>query len=331
MRRRAYIAGTGSYLPARVVTNEEICRRAANTSDEWIRTKLGIETRRMAAPEEQTSDLAVHAAQKALEMARMTPNDLDGIILAVGTGDVVTPATAGYVQAKLGITNKGFAFDIKVACAGTIAGLMMARGLIESGIANNVMIIGSHIITRTSLNWEDRGTAPIFGDGAGAVILAPSPDGERGIIASKLGTDGTLTEIVGQYVGGTREPLTPQHIIDKKHYLSMDGRAVWTCAERELPAVIRDVLAMAGKTAADVDFVVSHQANKRLLAHILELVGIPMSKTYTNIERYGNTVAASALIALDEVTRAQLIAPGSLVVMSAIGAGMTWGAHLIRW
>jgi 3-oxoacyl-[acyl-carrier-protein] synthase-3 len=329
--RRAYIAGTGSYLPARVVTNEEICERAAGTSDEWIRAKLGIVTRRVAAPEEQTSDLALHAARRALEAAGLEADQLDGIILAVGTGDVITPATAGYLQAKLGITSKCFAFDIKVACAGTIAGLMMARGLIESGICQRVMVAGSHIITRTSLNWEDRGTAPIFGDGAGAVILAVSPDGERGILASKLGTDGTLTGIVGQYVGGTVEPITPRHIEEKKHYLSMDGRAVWNCAERELPQVIRDVLAMAGKTPADVDFVVSHQANKRLLEHILQLTGIPVTKTYTNVEKYGNTVAASALIALDEVTRAQLIAPGSLVVMSAIGAGMTWGAHLIRW
>ena len=264
---RAWIAGTGSYLPARVVTNEEICRRAANTSDEWIRAKLGIETRRVAADDEQVSDLAVHAARKALEMANLGPNDIDGIIMAVGSGDVVTPATANYVQAKLGITNKGFAFDIKAACAGSIVGLTMGRGLIESGIVKNLLIIGSHIITRTALNWEDRGTAPIFGDGAGAVVMSPSPDGERGIIASKIGSDGTLTHIVGQYVGGTVEPITAQLIADKKHYLTMDGRAVWDCAVREVPQVIRDVLALGGKKVEDVDFVVSHQANKVCLLY----------------------------------------------------------------
>lgn len=327
---RAYISGTGSYLPARVVTNAEICARAP-TTDEWIRTKLGIETRRIAADDEQTSDLGAKAAERAIEAAGIDRDAIDGIIMAIGTGDVISPATAGYVQHKLGIKSHCFAFDIKVACAGSITGMMMARGLIESGQCRNVLLIGSHIISRTALNWSDKYTAPVFGDGAGAAIVSRSPSDDRGILASRLHTDGSLTEIVGQYAGGTREPLTPELLQRGGQYLTMNGRAVWDCAIRVVPEVIAEVLAAAGKTVDDVDFVVAHQANKRLLSQILETAGLPLSKTYTNIERYGNTVAASALIALDETVRQQLIKPGDLVLICAIGAGMTWGAHLFRW
>jgi 3-oxoacyl-[acyl-carrier-protein] synthase III len=327
---RAYISGTGSYLPARVMTNAEVCATAP-TTDEWIRAKLGIETRRVAADDEQTSDLAVRAAERAIEAAGLDRDAIDGIILAVGTGDVVTPATAAYVQAKLGIQSKCFAFDVKMACAGTIGSIFMARGLIESGLVKNVLVIGSHVITRTSLNWHDKYTAPVFGDGAGACVVSASPDGTRGIVASKLGTDGTLTEIVGQYAGGTRQPLTPTILEAGGHYLTMNGRAVWECAVREVPAVIHDVLRAAGKTVNDVDFVVSHQANKRLLMEILQTAGLSHVRTYTNIERYANTVAASALIALDEVVRGDMVKPGDTVLMCAIGAGMTWGAHLFSW
>lgn len=327
---RAWFSGTGSYVPERVVTNAEICRTAP-TTDEWIQAKLGIEERRYAAPDEQTSDLAAKAASRALERAGLAPNDIDGIITAIGTGDVLTPATAAYIQHKLGITAKCFAFDVKMACAGTIGGIMMARGLIESGLAKHILIIGTHIISRTGLNPSDKYTAPVFGDGAGAVIVSPSPDGERGLIASKLRTDGSLTGIVGQYAGGTIKPLTPEIVANGEHLLSMNGRAVWDCAVQEVPAVIHEVLASAGKTVKDVDFVVSHQANKRLLYEILDKAGLKGCRTFTNIERYGNTVAASALIALDEVARKELVKPGELVLMCAIGAGMTWGAHLFRW
>lgn len=327
---RAWISGTGSYLPERVVTNAEICARAP-TTEAWIVEKLGIHTRRVAAPDEQVSDLALHACRKALHRARLDPDRLDGIILAVGAGDVQTPATAGYVQQKLGISSKCFAFDVKIACAGTIGAIMMARGLIESGMCQHVLVCGSHIISRTSLNWEDRSTAPIFGDGAGAVVVSRSPDPERGILASKLGTDGSLTEIVGQFVGGTRTPMTPELLAAGKHYLTMDGRAVWDCAVREVPAAIHQALELAGVTVEQVDFLVSHQANKRLLAEILSVTGIPIEKTYTNVDKYGNTVAASAMIALDEAAEQELIKPGDLVVLCAIGAGMTFGAHVLRW
>ncbi|MFO0726542.1 MAG: ketoacyl-ACP synthase III [Myxococcota bacterium] len=327
---RARFSGTGSYLPERVVTNEEICRRAP-TTDEWIRTKLGIEERRYAAPDQQTSDLGAIAAKRALERARLTPEDLDGIICAVGAGDVITPATAAYIQHKIGAPKRSFAFDVKMACAGAIGGVMMARGLIEAGLAKHILIVGTHIISRTGLNPDDKYTAPIFGDGAGAVIVSATEETERGILASRLHTDGSLTHIVGQYSGGTVQPLTPENVRNGDHLLKMDGRAVWDCGVREVPAVIHEALEAAGKTVKDVDFVVSHQANKRLLFEILDRAGLKGCRTYTNVERYGNTVAASALIALDEVARQELVKPGELVLMCAIGAGMTWGAHVFRW
>jgi len=327
--RRAFIAGTGSYLPERVMTNAEVCLKAP-TTDEWIRSRLGVEERRIAAPDEQTSDLAVRAIRNALEIANLRPNDLDGIICSVGIGDVPVPATACYIQEKLGIKNYGFAFDIKMACAGAVGGISIARGMIESGLAKNIAVVGTQVMSRTILDWTDRTTAPIFGDGAGAAIVGPAPE-RSGILVSKLHADGSLTGIVGQYIGGTREWLTPEAVRDGKVRLEMDGPAVWDCATRVLPEVIREVTREAGIEVADLDFVVSHQANKRLLSHVLERANIPLSKTYTNIEKYGNTSAASALIALDEVWRKNLISRGDLVLFMAIGAGMIWGAHLLRW
>lgn len=330
--RRSWIAGTGAYLPTRVVTNEEVAAGAPGCDAQWIVDKLGIHERRVAAPDEQTSDLAVHAAREALAMAGLEADQLDGIICSVGSGDVPVPATACYIQDKLGIAHtKGFAFDVKMACAGAVGGTMLARGLIESGIAQHVLVVGTQIISRTTLDWSDRRTAPIFGDGAGAVVMSPSPNPDQGILNSKLRTDGSLTGIVGQYVGGTEEWYSKEAFEEGRIKLEMDGRAVWDCATRELPAVIREVVEDAGYTLDDVDFVVAHQANKRLLHHVLEVSQVPLHKTYTNIEKYGNTVAASAFVALDDCVRQGHVARGDLIVLVAIGAGMIWGAHLIRW
>jgi len=313
------------------MTNAELCERVPNCSAEWIEEKLGIETRHIADANEQASDLGVHAAQSAMDSAGLEANSIDGIICAIGTGDVITPATASYIQNKLGISNKCFAFDLHMACAGTISGITLARGLIESGLYRNILVIGTQVISRTSLNWDDRTTAPIFGDGAGAVVVSQSTNEDQRIIDSRLRTDGSLADIVGQFGGGTRDPLTPELVAEKRHKLTMDGRAVWDCATREMPAVVRELLESQKMAVSDVDFVVSHQANKRLLYAVLEDLNIPPEKTYTNVERYGNTVAASAMVALDEAVSKELIKKGDLVVLLAIGAGMSWGAHLMRW
>jgi len=313
------------------MTNVELCERVPGSDPQWILEKLGIETRRIAAADEQASDLAARAAEKAIEAAGLEPNDLDGIICAVGTGDVITPATASYIQQKLNITNRGFAFDLRMACAGTISGISMARGLIESGQSQHILVVGTQVISRTSLDWDDRTTAPIFGDGAGAVVVSKSEDENRRIIESRLRTDGSQADIVGQFGGGTKDPLTPELVADKRHKLRMDGRAVWACATQEMPAIVQEVLSAQKVTVSDLDFVISHQANKRLLFAVMDKLNIPTSKTYTNVEKYGNTVAASAMIALDESVRSGLIKKGDLIVLLAIGAGMSWGAHLLRW
>jgi 3-oxoacyl-[acyl-carrier-protein] synthase-3 len=311
--------------------NVELCERVPDSDPAWIRRKLGIETRRIAAEDEQASDLAAHAGKKAIEAAGLLPDDLDGVICAVGTGDVITPATASYIQQKLNIRNRGFAFDLGMACAGTISGIAMARGLIESGQCRHVLVVGTQVISRTSLDWDDRNTAPIFGDGAGAVVVSQSKDENSRIIESRLRTDGSLAHIVGQYGGGTKDPLTPELVADKRHKLTMDGRAVWECAIKEMPAIVREVLAAQNMSPADLDFIVSHQANKRLLFAVMDELKIPTTKTHTNVEKYANTVAASVMIALDEAVRNKRIKKGDFVVLLAIGAGMSWGAHLLRW
>ncbi|MEW5855689.1 MAG: ketoacyl-ACP synthase III [Myxococcota bacterium] len=327
---RACISGTGSYLPQRVMTNAEVCERAP-TTDAWIRERLGIETRRIAAPDEQASDMGQRAAEQALAAAGIGPDDVDAIICALGSGDVQVPATAAYIQQKLGIRTRCLAFDIRMACAGGLGGIHLARGLIGSGLARHILVVGTQLGSRTSVDWTDRLIAPIFGDGAGALVVSATDDPSRGIISGRLHTDGNLTEIVGQYAGGTREPITPEAMAAGRHFIKMDGKAVWECASRELPAVVREVLQEARLSVGDVEFVVSHQANRRLLLHILGLLGIPPERTYTNVERYGNTVAASALIALDEAVRGGHVRPGMNVVLMAIGAGMTWGAMAVRW
>lgn len=332
---RACIEGTGAYLPERVMTNDEVCALAPGCTSEFIEKRLGILERRIAAPDEQTSDLAVKAAVEALDMAQLPADALDGIICSVGTGDVPVPATACFIQDKLGLggtrAKQPFAFDVKMACAGAIGGTMLARGMVESGMAEHVLVVGTQIISRTTLDWSDRVTAPIFGDGAGAMIVGQSPDPGRGFLASRLHTDGELAGIVGQKVGGTREYYSPEALQDGRAKLYMDGRAVWDCAVRELPAVVREVVAEAGHELADVNFVVPHQANRRLVEHVLDDLGVPHDRAWFNVEKYGNTVAASAFVALDEANRAGKLQPGALVVLMAIGAGMTWGAHLLRW
>lgn len=315
------------------MTNDEVCALAPGCTSEFIERKLGVLERRIAAPDEQTSDLAVKAAEQALELSGLPADAIDGIICSVGTGDVPVPATACFIQEKLGLSaRKPFAFDVKMACAGAVGGTMLARGLVESGMHEHILVVGTQIISRTTLDWTDRRTSPIFGDGAGAVIIGRSPDPERrGFVESRLRTDGSLAEIVGQWVGGTREWYSPEALETGRVKLEMDGRAVWDCAVRELPAVVREVLDAAGESIESVSYVVPHQANRRIVEHVLDDLGVSHEKAWFNVDRYGNTVAASAFIALDEANRAGKLRPGELILVMAIGAGMTWGAHLIRW
>ncbi|MCP4501357.1 MAG: ketoacyl-ACP synthase III [Deltaproteobacteria bacterium] len=339
------ILATGSYVPEEIVTNDDIAALVP-TSDEWIQKHLGIKERRHAAPNEQSSDLAVNAAKNALQKAGLKETDLDAIIVGLGNGDVASPATACYVQKKLGA--QCLAFDIRAACAGFLVGLELARGMVGNGSHQNVLVIGVDVVSRTRIDWTDRTLPAIFGDGAGCAIIgrtsssasnlasvddtaAAMGEPSSGFISAYFNTDGKSAHYVGIDAGGSVEPLSKAAIENKSHLLHMLGHEVWEHATRSLPDAIRRVLKDADAEASDLDFVVTHQANLRLIEAVLDDVGVPMSKTYTTVEKYANTLVASLPITLDEAVRAGHIKEGDLVLLTAIGAGMTWGAHLIRF
>lgn len=328
-QRRAHILGTGRRLPDRVVTNADIAARVA-TTDEWIRKHLGIVERRFAADDEQTSDLATAAAARALAAAGMPPTEVEAIVVALGNGDVASPATACYVQEKLG-AHQAVAFDIRAACAGFSVALDLAKDMVASGSRRAVLIIGADVASRTKVDWSDRTTPAIFADGAGAALVGPAPSAERGILAGRLRSDGRGKDVVVMPGGGSIAPYTAASLERGEQYIHMDGKGVWDWATRELPAVIRGVVADAGLTLDDVDLLITHQASLRLLQAVLADLGLPAHKVHTTIERYGNTLSASLPITLDEAVELGKIKPGAVVVLAAIGAGMTWGAHVLRW
>lgn len=309
------------------MTNAEVCAKAP-TTEEWIETRLGIRQRRIAAPDEQASDMGTHAARSAVASAGIALDQVDVILCALGIADVPAPATAAYIQHKLGMTHHPLAMDVRAACAGGLGGIHLARGMVESGLARHVLVVGSQLGSRTAVDWTHRVTAPLFGDGAGAVVVGGTTQEDKGILAGRMYTDGSQTEIVGHYGGGTREPNPADPL---RRFIQMDGKAVWDAAVVALPATVREALADAGMSTADVDFVVGHQANRRLLLHILSLLEVPPERTFTNVEVYGNTAAASALIALDEAVRGGHLRPGMRTVLMAIGAGLTWGALVMKW
>lgn len=328
-QRRAHILGTGRRLPERVVTNADIAARVA-TTDEWIKKHLGIVERRFASDDEQTSDLAAAAAAKALVAARVGAADVEAIIVALGNGDVTSPATACYVQEKLAAFN-AVAFDIRAACAGFTVGLDLAKDMIESGARRHVLVIGADIASRTKIDWRDRTTPAIFADGAGAALVGPSPSPERGFLAARLCSDGRGKDVVVMRGGGSIAPFTAGTLERGDQYVTMDGKGVWEWATRELPAVIRATLAAAGLSIADVDLLITHQASLRLLQAVMVDLGLGEDKVHTTIERYGNTLSASLPITLDEAIERGKVEQGDVVVLAAIGAGMTWGAHVLRW
>lgn len=328
-QRRAHILGTGRRLPDRVVTNADIAARVP-TTDEWIRKHLGIVERRFAADDEQTSDLAAAAARRALTSACVDAADVEAIVVALGNGDVSSPATACYVQEKIGAFH-AVAFDLRAACAGFTVALDLAKDMIEAGARRHVLVIGADVASRTKVDWRDRTTPAIFADGAGAALVGPSPSAERGILAGKLRSDGRGKDVVVMHGGGSLAPFTAETLERGDQFIRMDGKGVWEWASRELPAVIRQVVADAGLTLDEVDLLVTHQASLRLLQAVVAELGLGEDKVHTTIERFGNTLSASLPITLDEAVELGKIKPGSIVVLAAIGAGMTWGAHVLRW
>jgi len=314
------IAGTGRYLPANVVTNAALAARV-DTSDEWIRTRTGIHQRHIAADGEATSDMAVAASREALAAAGLAVADLDLIIVATTTPDAIFPSTACALQAKLG-AHGGPAFDVQAVCSGFVYALAIADRMIASGMARNALVVGAEIYSRI-LDWTDRGTCVLFGDGAGAVVLVPSDT--PGILSSHLHADGRHRDILcvpGQVHNG-QVTGTP--------FLRMDGPGVFKFAVRVLADVAHEALDANHLTAADIDWLVPHQANVRIMDATAKKLGVPLARTIVTLDQHANTSAASIPLALDVAARDGRLRPGQLVLLLGVGGGFTWGAVLLRW
>jgi 3-oxoacyl-[acyl-carrier-protein] synthase-3 len=319
---RSQVAGCGGYLPERVVTNDELASRL-DTSDAWIRQRTGIGERRIAAPGELTSDLAVAAARRALERAGMSGSDLDLIVLATATPDHTFPSTAVKVQAQLGM-KRGAAFDVQAVCSGFIFALAVADNALRLGQARTALVIGAETFSRI-LDWQDRGTCVLFGDGAGAIVLnavAGGPTG-RGVLSTHLHSDGRQHDIL--YVDGGPSSTGTAGL------LRMEGREVFRQAIQHLTEAVDEALAANGLRPSDIDWLVPHQANTRIIDAVGRKLGLPPGKTVLTIERHANTSAASIPLALDEAVADGRIRPGHLVLMEALGGGLTWGASVVRW
>jgi 3-oxoacyl-[acyl-carrier-protein] synthase-3 len=323
---KACIAGIGSYVPARVLTNADLERMVA-TSDEWIRERTGIRERRIAATGEACSDLAVQAGKRALTAAGLAATDLDMILVATCTGDYPLPATACLVQYQLGAT-KAAACDLSAACCGFVYALSVADAYIKTGM-RHVLVIGSEVMSAIT-DWTDRNTCVLFGDGAGAAVVSAS-DGERGILSTHLRSDGTLCELIMVPGGGSRTPPSEKVIDERLQYIKMKGNETFKVAVRSLEEIARSTLAANHLRVEDIDLYVPHQANIRILKAVMERLGLPIEKVMLNVDRYGNTSAASIPIALDEAVREGRIKDGSLVLLGAFGAGLTWASAVIRW
>jgi 3-oxoacyl-[acyl-carrier-protein] synthase-3 len=321
MRWRSQAVATGGYLPERIVTNDELAARL-DTSDEWIRQRTGIAERRVAAPGELTSDLATAAARRALERAGMSGGDLDLIVLATATPDQTFPSTAVKVQARIEM-KRGAAFDVQAVCSGFIFALAVADNALRLGQARTALVIGAETFSRI-LNWQDRGTCVLFGDGAGAVVLRAVPEtSTRGILSTHLHSDGRQHDIL--YVDGGPSST------GAAGFLRMEGREVFRQAVTHLAAVVDEALAANGLTGADIDWLVPHQANTRIIEAVGRKLGLGADRTIVTIERHANTSAASIPLALDEAVADRRIRPGHLVLMEALGGGLTWGAGVVRW
>jgi 3-oxoacyl-[acyl-carrier-protein] synthase III len=324
---KSKILGTGHYVPEKVVSNLDL-EKMVETSDTWITERTGIRRRRVAAEGEVTSDMAAHAAKAAMAAAGVTAADIDMIIVATITSDSPMPACAARVQQKIGAAMIP-AFDIAAACGGFIFGLSIADQFISTGAARRILVIGAELLSRV-VNWTDRTTCVLFGDGAGAVVVGPSDEDGRGILGSRIFTDGSLVGALIIPAGGVAEPLTQAGIDAKRNTIHMQGQDVFRTAVKNLSSASWAVLEDAHLSGSDVDWVVAHQANLRILTGVSDRMSLPMEKFVINIQEYGNTSSASIPIALDEALRDGRIKPGQTVLMCALGAGISWGAALVR-
>jgi 3-oxoacyl-[acyl-carrier-protein] synthase III len=328
VRHPAAILGTGSYVPERVLTNADLAR-LVDTSDDWILTRTGIRERRIAGAHENTSDMAARAGAAAMRAAGIQPQDIDAVIVATMTGDLPFPATACLVQEKLGLP-RCTAFDLQAACTGFIYGLEVATALINSGAHRHILLIGAEKIS-SIIDWKDRSTCVLFGDGAGAVILGRSSQAHTGILGVKTGADGSDVELLYQQAGGSRHPATADTVAHRQHFLRMNGREVFKHAVLVMEKAVTELLHDNGLKPADVDLIIPHQANRRIIETLADRLEVPLDRFFINLDRYGNTSAASIPLALDEAVRAGRVRSGQTVASVAFGAGLTWGSALMRW
>ena len=314
------IAGTGGYLPAQILTNEELSRRV-DTSDEWIRSRTGIGQRHIAAPDEQTSDLALAAARPALAAAGLTASDVDLIVVATTTPDMVFPSTACILQDKLG-TRNGPAFDVQAVCSGFVYALGLADLMVKNGQARNALVVGAEVYSRI-LDWHDRGTCVLFGDGAGAVVLVPAA--QAGILSTHLHADGHYRDILA--VPGT----LANGAVSGRPFLMMEGNTVFKFAVKVLAEVCQEALAANGLPNSAIDWLIPHQANLRIMEATAKKLHLPLEKMVTTVDKHANTSAASIPLALDLAVRDGRIRAGHHVMLAGVGGGFTWGSTLLRW
>jgi 3-oxoacyl-[acyl-carrier-protein] synthase-3 len=323
----AELAGTGSYTPSRVVTNDDFSKML-DTSDEWIRERTGIRERHIASDAETNALMGKAAADVVLGEQGLTPRDLDAIVYATASPDRLLPSQACDLQAILGATNAA-AFDVGAACSGFLYAINVAEGLVAAGQARRVLVVAAEKLSRI-MDWTDRATAVLFGDGAGATIVQPAA-GDRGILSTYMKSDGTLAELLYRPGGGAVHPPDEALLANRSYYIHMAGREVYKAAVLSMADACDQALQRAGLTGADVDILIPHQANIRIIESTAKHAGMPMGKVFVNVDRYGNTSAASIGIALDEAVRTGRVRPGMTVLLVAFGAGFTWASMVVRW
>ena len=324
----ARIVGTGMSVPEKVLTNADLARMV-DTTDEWITTRTGIKERRIAAEHEKLSDFAVPAAERALETAGVAGSEVDLVICATVCPDMTFPATASLIQDRIGAP-RAAAFDLSAACTGFIYGLGIADLFVRTGSARTALVVGGEVLSKI-VDWSDRNTCVLFGDGAGAVLLKPVENEAQGVLGVAMHSDGSMADLISRPGGGSLHPLTHELLDSRLQYLHMRGNETFKVAVRSLAEVSDEVLKRNGLGHADVDWFIPHQANRRIIDAVGQRLEIRDGRTYVNIERYGNTSAASIPIALDELNRSGKLSEGDLLLVSAFGSGLTWGAGLVRW
>jgi len=325
--KKVGIAGLGKYLPKKVLTNAEL-EKMVDTSDEWITSRSGIKERRLAAKNEATSDLAVLASREALEDAKISPANLDLIIVATITPDMQFPSTACILQKGIG-AGKAVCFDISAACAGFVFALDIAWQFIARGTYKNALVVGAETLSSIT-DWQDRGTCVLFGDGAGACVLSETKSG-GGIVSTYLGSNGSMSDLLQVPAGGSRNPASHKTIDNRMHYLKMHGNELFKVAVNTMSEAAKVILKQAGLRAQDIDLVIPHQANIRIIKAVAKKIGLPEEKLYLNIDRYGNMSSASLAVALCEAVKEGRVKKGDTILLDAFGAGLVWGACIIKW